>query len=76
MPVPAGALPAQRVSDRRPEAHSEKPDASYELIEAVSPGPRLELFARRKRGDWHTWGNEVPCDVSMGHNVQSTPNPV
>ena len=52
-----------------PKRHSEKPDASYELIEAVSPGPRLELFARRKRGDWHTWGNEVPCDVSMGHNA-------
>lgn len=48
-----------------PKRHSEKPDASYELIEAISPGPRLELFARRRRDGWHTWGNEIPCDVRM-----------
>ena len=51
---------------------NEKPDAAYELVESVSPGPRLELFARRKRNDWHTWGNEVPCDVFMGPNVKLT----
>ena len=55
--------------------HSEKPESSYELIEAVTTGPRLELFARRKRGDWHTWGNEVPCDVSMGHNAMYPAKP-
>ena len=56
-----------------PKRHSEKPEAAYELVEAVSPGPRLELFARRKRNDWHTWGNEVPCDVFMGPNVAIKP---
>jgi N6-adenosine-specific RNA methylase IME4 len=40
-------------------AHSEKPDAFYDLVERVSPGPYLELFSRRARlGDWHYWGNE------------------
>jgi N6-adenosine-specific RNA methylase IME4 len=39
--------------------HSEKPDESYRIIEAVSPGPRLELFARRRRDGWTSWGNEV-----------------
>ena len=48
-----------------PKRHSEKPEASYELIESISPGPRLEVFARRKRGDWHVWGNEVACDVNL-----------
>ena len=48
-----------------PKRHSEKPDESYELIESISPGPRLELFARRKRAGWHTWGNELPSDITM-----------
>jgi N6-adenosine-specific RNA methylase IME4 len=39
--------------------HSEKPEESYRIIERVSPGPRLELFARRKREGWTAWGNEV-----------------
>lgn len=39
--------------------HSAKPDCFYDLVEAASPGPYLELFARRARlGDWHYWGNE------------------
>jgi len=39
--------------------HSEKPGSAYEVIEAVSPGPRLELFARSRREGWDAWGNEV-----------------
>ena len=41
------------------QAHSEKPDELYQLIEAVSPGPRLELFARAHRPGYEAWGNEV-----------------
>lgn len=36
---------------------SAKPEASLDLIETVSPGPYLELFARRNRLGWDTWGN-------------------
>lgn len=39
--------------------HSRKPDEQYEAIETVSPGPRVEFFARRPRADWDVWGNEV-----------------
>jgi N6-adenosine-specific RNA methylase IME4 len=38
--------------------HSIKPDAFYDLVESASPGPYLELFARRNRLGWDTWGNE------------------
>lgn len=39
--------------------HSKKPDAFYDLVEQVSPGPYLEMFARRARmGDWHYWGDQ------------------
>ena len=40
--------------------HSRKPDLFYELVERVSPGPYLELFARRRRYGWDVWGNEAP----------------
>ena len=37
-------------------AHSAKPDAFLDLVEQVSPGPYLELFCRRPRFGWDTWG--------------------
>lgn len=39
--------------------HSEKPAEAYAVIERVSPGPRLEMFARARREGWDVWGNEV-----------------
>ncbi len=48
-----------------PPRHSAKWDETYDYIEAISPGPRLELFARRKRPGWDVWGNEVSSDVDL-----------
>jgi N6-adenosine-specific RNA methylase IME4 len=42
-----------------PGRHSQKPEESYQLIEKVSPGPRLELFARTVRPGWQAWGDEI-----------------
>lgn len=39
--------------------HSRKPDELYDIIEACSPGPYLELFARGTRPGWTTWGNQA-----------------
>lgn len=39
--------------------HSVKPEEAYSRIERVSPGPRLEMFARAERPGWDVWGNEV-----------------
>lgn len=39
--------------------HSSKPDAFYDLVQSVSPGPYVELFARQQRLGWETWGNEA-----------------
>lgn len=48
--------------------HSAKPDGIYELIESLSPGPYVELFARRREPDmfrpatrdgWTVWGDEA-----------------
>lgn len=39
--------------------HSRKPDEFYDIVEACSPGPFLELFARGSREGWTTWGNQA-----------------
>jgi N6-adenosine-specific RNA methylase IME4 len=39
--------------------HSAKPERVRDLIHKASPGPRLELFARRAVEGWTCWGNEI-----------------
>ena len=46
----------------RKREHSRKPDEQYDLIEACSPGPFLELFARGRRTGWTSWGNQADHD--------------
>ncbi len=58
--------PARRqvnMLETRKREHSRKPDEQYDLIEACSPGPYLELFARYPRENWTSWGNEAAHDV-------------
>ncbi len=45
--------------------HSVKPEAFLDLVETVSPGPYLELFARRQRLGWDTWGDQALEHVSL-----------
>lgn len=45
--------------------HSVKPDAFYDLVEKASPGPYLELFARRARFGWDYWGDESLQTVEL-----------
>ena len=47
----------------RKREHSRKPDELYSIIEACSPGPFLELFARYPRPGWAGWGDEAAGDV-------------
>lgn len=46
----------------RKREHSRKPDEQYALIEACSPGPYFELFARGVRPGWTTWGHQAEED--------------
>jgi N6-adenosine-specific RNA methylase IME4 len=39
--------------------HSSKPEKIRKIIEKVSPGPYLELFARKAAKGWVCWGNEI-----------------
>jgi N6-adenosine-specific RNA methylase IME4 len=53
-----GRTQVNYLSSRKRE-HSRKPDEQYRLIEACSPGPFLELFARGEREGWTAWGNQA-----------------
>lgn len=46
--------------------HSRKPERFYRLVERLSPGPYVELFARRRRPGWECLGDEVdgPAETS------------
>lgn len=51
--------------------HSRKPDDQYRKIEALYPDMKyLELFARRKREGWDSWGNEIESDITVGHPTE------
>ena len=52
--------------------HSAKPDGFYDLVMQASPGPYLELFARRQRMGWDTWGDECFQSVSMPQAAPAT----
>jgi N6-adenosine-specific RNA methylase IME4 len=56
--LPPGRRQVNIIKSHKRE-HSRKPDEQYEIIEACSPGPYLELFARGKRPGWSQWGNEA-----------------
>jgi N6-adenosine-specific RNA methylase IME4 len=43
----------------RKQEHSRKPNEVYDIIEACSPSPYLELFARERRKGWVQWGDEL-----------------
>lgn len=48
----------------RKREHSRKPDEQYDIIEACSPGPYLELFARGERENWTVWGNQADASYA------------
>jgi N6-adenosine-specific RNA methylase IME4 len=57
----------------RKREHSRKPDEMYGIIEACSPGPYLEMFARGSRRNWTTFGDqssgyEITWDTYSNHS--------
>jgi N6-adenosine-specific RNA methylase IME4 len=47
------------------QEHSHKPEEQFAIIERCSPGPYVELFARRRRPGWHAWGNQIDSDLTL-----------
>lgn len=46
--------------ERGKPRHSAKPPEFFSVVERVSPGPHVELFARVARPGWIGWGHEYP----------------
>ena len=62
-----GTLTAKRRFDRNwwnwPRGrHSAKPEDFQTMVESVSHGPFLEMFARRPRDGWTVFGNEIEAN--------------
>ena len=55
LPIPPERR-ARNWLDAPKSGHSVKPPAFYDMVERVSPGPYLELFARQPRLGWDHWG--------------------
>ena len=49
--------------ESRKREHSRKPDEQYAIIEACSPGPYLEIFARYPQENWVVWGHESDTEI-------------
>ena len=59
------------IIETRKREHSRKPDEQYGIIEACSPGPYLELFARYPRPGWTAWGDEAAADITPRGRVHA-----
>lgn len=72
--LPPGRTQVNLLGTRKRE-HSRKPDEFYDIVEACSPGPYLELFARGPRQGWTSWGNQAeeyePNWPTYSHNSAS-----
>jgi N6-adenosine-specific RNA methylase IME4 len=66
----AGRRQVNMVETRKRE-HSRKPDELFDLIEACSPAPYLELFARGERQKWAVWGNQTDPDYAPSWKTYS-----
>ena len=62
IPTPDTDKRPDSVFDFEPGEHSEKPELVYGLIELMYPElPKIELFARKARPGWVSWGLEAPA---------------
>jgi N6-adenosine-specific RNA methylase IME4 len=55
--------------------HSRKPENIYHIAEML-PGPYLELFARRPRKGWNSWGNEFTNTAHLAEFAEALPSHV
>lgn len=53
--------------------HSAKPPGFLELVEQITEGPRLEMFARESRLGWDTWGDEALNHVELAASGSQQP---
>jgi N6-adenosine-specific RNA methylase IME4 len=59
MPPPHESVRYPSVRREKRKEHSEKPDWAYDMVEKYYPNtPKIELFARKSRPGWASWGTK------------------
>lgn len=58
-PIHGSKTGVRQIIDAPIREHSRKPDEIYDRIEAIAPGPFVELFSRTTAPGWVVWGNEA-----------------
>jgi len=67
MPAMGEQFPSLIIAERGEP--SEKPEIFAKIIEKLWPNtPKLEMFARKPRDGWDTWGNEVEVAADFGQH--------
>lgn len=62
LPTASRSLPTVFYAPRT--RHSEKPGQFYDMVRTASPGPRIDLFARRGIDGFSSWGNEIDPETT------------
>jgi N6-adenosine-specific RNA methylase IME4 len=52
------------INTNAPRKHSTKPQEFFDLVDEMSPPPKLEMFARAYRSNWDCWGDELKCKIN------------
>jgi N6-adenosine-specific RNA methylase IME4 len=65
--VPLSKLGEKLSFEAPATGHSIKPDIFYQRVALVSPGPRLDMFARSAHEGFTAWGNEAPIESEVEH---------
>ncbi len=65
-----GVIPESVIEAKRPYKNgypcsSKKPEIFAEIIQQVSPGTKLEMFARQERTGWDVFGNQVNNSITI-----------
>ena len=66
----------ENIISSQKRGHSIKPDELYPIVESCSPGPYVELFARRNRPGWLSWGDEVDKPLNRESPIELSKNDI
>ena len=69
--VPVDAMGKSKTSMNfpPPARHSEKPVEFYDHVRRSFPGPRLDMFARRRHDGFDAWGDEAEAELRYQHRM-------